>query len=145
MNEEIYKNSQAFWHNFFSAIFLALVASATYYLNLTHKLGREISWFDFTLLFFATFRLIRLFVYDTITEHVRGYLRRYSSGYRRELSMLINCPWCTGIWAGLFVAFIFFLSPLTHFFVLLLAISGLGSIVQTIIWRVGLDPRERGK
>jgi uncharacterized membrane protein len=75
-------------------------------------------------------------------EHIRNYLGRYTFGYRKELNSLINCPWCTGIWAGLLVTFIFFLSPLSHFFILALAISGLASFVQITIWKIGLEPKE---
>ena len=139
------KNGQTFWHNFFSVLYLALVVLAIYSLNLGNKLDKNISWFDFTLLFLATFRLIRLFVYDTVTEHIRAYLRNYHYGYRRELSMLIHCPWCTGIWSALFVTFIFFYDPLSRFFILALALAGAGSFLQTVAWKIGLDPKDSSK
>ncbi len=145
MEENITKNSQALWHNFFSVAYLVLVAGATYYLKLQNELTRDISWFDFTLLVLATFRLAHLFTYDSITEHIRAYFRKFTSGYRKELSSLINCPWCTGIWFGLLVTFLFFLTPLAHFFILAVAISGLATFLQIVIWKIGLEPKEKDK
>lgn len=132
----------AFWHNFFSGIYLFLVVVAIYYLESSQKLAKEVSVFEFFLLALATFRLIRLLVYDSVTQHIRDYLERQTSGIGRELALLINCPWCTGVWAGLFVGFLFFVSPLATFFILILALAGLGSFMQTVAWKIGLDPRK---
>jgi hypothetical protein len=129
--------NQNFWHNFFSALFLVLVGLATMYFNLLGHLPNKISVFDFVILSLATFRLIRLFVYDSVTSHVREYLGRYEHGPRKELSMLINCPWCVGIWMAFFTSFIYFLTPLSWYFILLLALAGVGSALQVIMWKVG--------
>jgi hypothetical protein len=133
--------NQSFWHNISSVLYLLLVGGATYYLNSEGKFMRDISWIDFTLLFLATFRIIRLLTYDKITQHIRVYLRRFDNGVGKELALLLDCPWCTGIWAGLLVAFIFFLNPIFYFFILALAISGMGSFVQIVIWKIGLEPK----
>jgi uncharacterized membrane protein len=142
MKEDNREISHAFGHNIFSALYLLLIIFSIYYLNQEQKLNRDISWFEFTLLSLATFRLIRLFVYDTITEHIRSYLEKYDYGFRKELSNLIQCPWCTGVWAGLFVAFIFFFHPLARFFILALALAGIGSFLQIVIWKIGLERRK---
>lgn len=145
MKEEIVKNNSALWRNLSSILYLLLVVSAAYWLNLEHKLNKEVSWFEFVLLALANFRLIRLFTYDVVTAHIRNYLGKFDLGYRKELAVLINCPWCTGVWMGLFVTFIFFLHPVFHFFILALAIAGLGTFIQILIWKIGLEPGENNK
>jgi hypothetical protein len=133
------KNKQIFWHNFFSLLYLGLLLAAAFYLQKKELLRREIPWFDFVILILAVFRLVRLFVYDSVTEHIRGYLGKFENGPGRELSMLVNCPWCTGVWAGLFAGFIYFLSPLAWFFLLVLALAGAGSSWQIIIGKIGRE------
>jgi hypothetical protein len=129
--------SQSFWHNFFSLFYIVLVAVTLMFLDNHAKLPQKISPFDFFLVSSATFRLIRLFVYDSVTSHIRGYLDKFESGARKELSMLINCPWCTGVWMGFLVGFLYFLAPLFWYPIFLLALAGIGSYLQIIIKKIG--------
>lgn len=131
---------QTFWHNFFSGLYLILVILATIYLESSHKLTKNIPLFDFFLMFLAVFRLIRLFVYDSVTGHIRTYLGKFEKGAGKELSMLINCPWCTGIWMGLLVSSLYFLTPLSWFFIFILALAGAGSSFQIIMRKIGNMP-----
>lgn len=131
------KPNQSFWHNFFLILWPFLVFLSFKVLAQASRLPHEISFFDFWIMIFATFRLIRLFVYDSITEHIRLYLGKYNFGVRKELSDLISCPWCTGIWMALLVSFFFFLSPFYWYPIFILALAGLGSIVQIIILKIG--------
>jgi hypothetical protein len=141
MSEMKNSDPQAFWHNFFSGLYLALVVLVTIYLDASRKLTKNIPLFDFFLLILATFRLIRLFVYDSVTGHIRSYFGKFEKGARKELSMLINCPWCTGIWMGLFVSSIYFLTPFSWFFIFILALAGAGSSFQIIMRRIGNMPK----
>jgi hypothetical protein len=128
--------NQNFWHFFFSALYLLLVFFVISLFNLQGKLTKQIPIFDFFLLSAATFRLIRFFVYDSITEGVREYLAKFSTGSGKEISMLINCPWCTGIWMALVVFTMYFSNPLFWYFLVILALAGLGSITQIIVTRI---------
>lgn len=118
---------------------MALVFGAISYLDSSGKLSHKISLFDFFLLAMAVFRLTRLFVYDSVTEGIREYFGRFSSGPRKELSMLINCPWCTGIWMALIILFLYFVHPLFWYFIMILALAGMGSYLQIIIWKIGRE------
>lgn len=140
MKNDNVNTKQIFWHNLSIFIYTAVVLGLAYYFDLENKFNKNISWFDFVLLSLATFRIIRLFTYDVITEHIRAYFGKFDSGYQKEISTLINCPWCVSVWAGLFVTFIFFLHPLFYFFILALAVSGMGAFIQILIWKIGLEP-----
>jgi hypothetical protein len=133
------KPSQTPWHIFFTMLYLLLVWLAISSLDAGGKLRREIPTFDFIILVLATFRLIRLFVYDSVTSYIREYLGQYLSGARKELSMLINCPWCTGIWMALVVFFLYFVNPLFWYFLLIMALAGAGSFLQIVIWKIGRE------
>lgn len=128
--------NQNFWHFFFSALYLLLLFFAVSYLNLQERLTNKIPLFNFFLLSIATFRLIRLFVYDSVTEGIRDYLGKFASGPGKELSMLINCPWCTGIWMALIIFVLYFINPLFWYFVMILALAGIGSMIQVIMSRI---------
>jgi hypothetical protein len=134
--------NQNFWHFFFSALYLLLVFFAITFLNLQGKLKNQIQLFDFFLLSAATFRLIRIFVYDSVTEGIREYLGKFSSGPGKELSMLINCPWCTGIWMAFIIFVLYFSNSLFWYFIMILALAGIGSIMQIIASRISRQTTE---
>jgi len=77
MEPEGKKNDQYFWNFVFSAIFALLVLLSLFYLKSNGELPRKISVFDFVLLALAIFRLIRLFVYDSVTNFVRDHFAQY--------------------------------------------------------------------
>ena len=55
----------------------------------------------FTLLSFAAYRAARAISLDTITEPLRDGLEDWSighTGWRRKLSELVSCGWCSGFW-----------------------------------------------
>ncbi|RJR31209.1 DUF1360 domain-containing protein [Candidatus Parcubacteria bacterium] len=80
----------------------------------------------------ATFRLTHLFTYDSVTDFVRNFFKNSASGFGRSLSELIHCPWCTGVWTALLVGFLYYLSPVFWYLLLLIALAGLGSFIQTL-------------
>jgi hypothetical protein len=135
MEEKV--NRQNFWHVFFGILYLGLVFGVIWFLGSKERLTKNIPLFDFFLLSFATFRLIRLFVYDSITEGIREYLGNFSSGPGKEISMLINCPWCTGIWMAFIIFSLYFSNPLFWYLIMILALAGIGSYLQIIINRIG--------
>lgn len=99
----------------------------------------------------ACFRLTRLLVYDKITEIIRSpffeemeeenelgekeiYYLPKKDGMKRFFGELLSCYWCTGIWtaAGI-VGFAYFFPDVMAPIILILAIAGAASILETFI------------
>jgi hypothetical protein len=139
MDKENYKRNQYYWHFIFSTVFVALVAFSLIYLKSHSRLPRRIPTFDFILLGLATFRLVRLFTYDLVTNFVRDHFKKYQSGSGRTIWHLLDCPWCSGVWAALVVTFFYFATPYAWYPILILAIAGVGSFIQITILKIGQD------
>lgn len=129
--------NQYYWNFLFSLLFVVLVALSLRYFESKGSFPERIEEFDFILIILATFRLIRLFVYDSVTDYIRDYLSNFESGPRKTLSNLISCPWCTGVWMAFFIVFFYFYSPLFWLPMLILAVAGAGSFIQVTINRIG--------
>jgi len=137
MDKEEYKRDQYFWHFVYSVVFVALVALSLLYLKTHDRLPRKIPTFDFILLGLATFRLIRLFTYDLITNFIRAHFKQYKNGPGRVAWHLLDCPWCSGVWMAFAVTFFYFATPFAWYPILILAIAGVGSFVQITIYKIG--------
>lgn len=99
----------------------------------------------------AAFRLTRLFVYDKITEFIRNpffeekieidetgqeitYLIPREKGLRHFVGELISCHWCTGMWISTFLVCLYLFVPSVAYIpILILSISAVGSIIETLI------------
>ena len=109
---------------------------------------------DLTLISLASFRLTRLFVYDSIMHFVRdwfldrrvstapdGHLhierKKYPDGFKRAMSDLFSCPWCFGLQAAMLVVFFYYLTPLSWIVILMFAVGGAATFVQLIANAVG--------
>lgn len=136
---KLIKNDQDFWHFVSSLVFIFLVVILIYHLSAANEIKYSIPFYDFLILIMATFRLVRLLTYDSVTDYIRKYLDQYSSGWRRNLRDLIHCPWCTGVWMSLFVAFLYFDVPISWIFLLVMALAGAGTFIQILIWKIGLE------
>jgi len=136
---------QYFWNVVFGLFFLVLLVLAVIILETeSFKTVAELTLLDFVLMTLATMRLVRLFVYDTMTKVIREQcydvvkgeggmeLIKPKVGPRRTLAELLSCPWCFGLWAGASVSFFYLLTPLAFFPVLILAISGVASYLQIV-------------
>jgi uncharacterized protein involved in cysteine biosynthesis len=106
------------------------------------------NWLDLCLLVFASFRLTRLIVYDTITEFLRApfhdiveetledgstetYIEIKGEGLKYWIGELLSCHWCTGIWATSFLYAGYVLIPhLSMPVITVLAIAGIASVIQ---------------
>ena len=131
-------SEQYLWNFLYSLAFAGFALLLANTLIQVHGvLPTSISFFDFVLLALATFRLIRLFVYDKITLFIREPLASFSRGPLKTFSDLLCCPWCFGIWSALVVSFFYFLTPLSWFFILALALSGIASFLQILINMIG--------
>lgn len=148
-------NDQNMWYIIFTIFFAVIFLGAMWVLWIQNKLLlTSISLFDVTLIILATFRLIRLFVYDKIMQFFRDIFldkiehttegeqvimvrNKPLNGPRLTVTELLNCPWCFGLWAGFMVVFFYFLTPLAWFVILVLAVSGVSSFIQILINMIG--------
>lgn len=143
---------QAVWNAVFSLLFLVLFV--TFFWGLTDGLDNFtwlylLSTMDIVLLSLATFRIIRLITYDKIFNFVRqwflvrqedGSYVKPAGGPRRTIAELIECIWCTGLWAALGVSVLYFAADIGRFLVIILAVAAVGTLLQNIsqmIARVG--------
>ncbi len=134
---------QYFWNFVFGLFFLVLVTVGAIVLETESRIPfDELTFTDFALMTLATWRLTRLFVYDTVMKWFReqfydvkkvgkGYtLEKPKFGARRTIADLITCPWCFGLWAGASVTFFYLLTPYAVYFALFLSISAVASFLQ---------------
>lgn len=136
---KLFKKEQDFWHFFSSIVFVALTIILIYHLIAAQEVRYSIPLYDFFILIMATFRLVRLFTYDSVTDFIREYLGQFPNGFRKNLSDLINCPWCTGMWMSLLSVFLYFDVPNSWIFLLIMALAGTGTFIQIAIWKIGLE------
>lgn len=155
MPKRIQKENQDFI-NFITSVpafFILSVLLAYALYKIKGGLPREIKLFDFILIILASFRMTRLFVYDKVMEFFRNLFARFVDikvleddvrintvnfpyGIRRTVRDLLYCPWCTNVWMSLILGFFYFLSPLSWFFIFIIAISGAGTFIQIITNKV---------
>jgi Protein of unknown function (DUF1360) len=141
---------QYVWQVIFSFVFIVLVFLGVVILDTESRVPlTELTLVDYALLILATWRLIRLFVYDAITKFLReqfsdvvkeidGYvLVKPKAGPRRTLYELFNCPWCIGVWLAATVTFFYLLTPLAVYPVIFLAVAAVASFLQLLANLVG--------
>ncbi|MDB5264937.1 MAG: hypothetical protein JWN64_508 [Parcubacteria group bacterium] len=136
---------KSFWSILFSLFFLGLVVATFRYLGMNGLLRTEISWTDLVLLSLASFRLVRLFTYDHITEFIRDWIAPARSGtFVGTLKDLLGCPWCTGVWFG-FIAYAgyCFNREAVMPIVLVLSIAALATLFQLCTNLVGWNAEEK--
>lgn len=135
MNNKIPKNNY-WWHFIASAFYVVVAAASVWILYGAGKRDFTISGFDFLLLSFATFRIIRLFVYDIIADFIRDYFKKFERGFNKTVYEILYCPWCMGIWAAWFISMLYFLFPWAWYFIFFLALAGIGSMIQILsnVW-----------
>lgn len=141
---------QYFWNFLFVIFFVALVFMATVILQSeSYKPYSELTTLDIALITLASFRFIRLMVYDRITAFFREQfydaveqkgkvlLVKPATGPRRTLADLLSCPWCIGVWATATVSFFYLLTPLAFFPIFFMALSGVATFLQLLANLVG--------
>lgn len=148
MNTSIIKE-QAVWNALFSLLFLILLF--LFFWILTDGLD-QFGWLylaipiDIVLIALATFRLIRLVTFDKIFAFVRnmflveqsdGTYVKPAGGIRRTVAELMECLWCTGLWAALFATTLYFIADIGRFVILVLAVAALGSFLQVFSQMIG--------
>ncbi len=133
-----------FWNIVFSILFVFFVYLLVWVLYVVHgALPTSINIFDLVLVILASFRLVRLFVYDKITKFLHNFFLHTKDGKERTsgplytLYELITCPWCFGVWVSATVTFFYFLTPLAWLPILILAVSSVASFLQLLSNMIG--------
>lgn len=134
---------QYIWQLVFGVFFAMVVIMGAIILSTESRIPlTALTPLDLVLITLASWRLTRLFLYDSITRFIReqfydvevsgrGYmLEKPKAGARRVLNELFTCPWCFGLWAATIVSFFYLLTPIAIFPVVLLAISAVASMLQ---------------
>ena len=141
---------QYIWNIFFIFFYVCLLVMACIILQSeAHIAYGELQLTDMVLITLASFRVTRLFVYDSMTKFFREQfydakivrnkvtLVKPGGGPRRTLADLMSCPWCFGIWATSLVIFFYLLTPIAYIPVLILALSSLVSMLQILANMIG--------
>ena len=141
MAKQPVEQEEHFWDAIALAVFLALCALAVW---LVAALGTlrpaDIGFLDLVLMGLAAFRLVHLITYDKIFDMVRAAfmdregtrLKTAERGWRRLVCEFMQCIWCAGMWSGLIVVTVYFLGVWGRFAVIVLAVAGLGSLLQVV-------------
>ncbi|WP_036696755.1 DUF1360 domain-containing protein [Paenibacillus taiwanensis] len=113
----------------------------------------ELSWLQFVILAFASFRLTHLLVYDDISiplrrhfiepsaqrdeqGHISKVLEPRGTGIRRFIGLIMLCHWCTGIWSTLLLTALVLFVPGAWWLLIILAAAGVAAIIETIVLRL---------
>jgi Protein of unknown function (DUF1360) len=141
---------QYFWNVVFSIFFVILAVFGAIILETEARIAyTELTVVDFTLITLASWRVIRLFVYDPITKWFReqfydvkkvgkGYvLEKPKFGPRRTVADLLSCPWCFGVWAAAMVVFFYLLTPYAYYITIFLAVSSVATFLQLLTNMIG--------
>lgn len=127
-----------FWNTALSLFFAILVIASIGILSAQGRIFYDISVRDLILMALAIFRLIRLFTYDHITKFMRDwFVGAEENSLRHTLGVLINCPWCIGLWFSWAIITFYFGSIYSWPVILLLALSSLASFFQVVSNWVG--------
>lgn len=141
---------QYFWNVVFLIFFAVLLFLASVVLaSLAPVTLETVTVADAVIIIFASMRVVRLVVHDKIfaffreqfydvVEDKRGFaLVKPPHGPRRTIADLLSCVWCFGVWATAMVAFVYFLTPLALFPLLILALSAVVSLLQIFAQMIG--------
>jgi len=136
------QKEQTFWNAVALVFFLGLCALSVVLIARYSATGpADLGFLDLALLGLGTFRLVHLLTYDKIFDFVRDSVldrsgKKAPRGWRRFIYEFFECIWCTGMWSGLFTVTIYFLGTWGRFAVIVLAVAGLGSLIQVVSKRI---------
>lgn len=122
-----------FWNTTLSLFFAFLVIVSVVILSNENRIFYTVPVRDLILIALAVFRLVRLFTYDQITKFIRDwFVGAQPNTLRHTLGVLINCPWCIGLWFSWALVTFYFASVYSWPIILILALAALGSFFQVI-------------
>ena len=127
-----------FWNTILSLFFAFLIVVSIVMLSNAGRIFYTVPVRDIVLIALAVFRLVRLFTYDKITQFIRDwFVGAQPNTLRDTLGVLINCPWCIGLWFSWALVTFYFASVYSWPLILILSIAALGSLFQIIANWIG--------
>ncbi|MBI96792.1 hypothetical protein CL656_06580 [bacterium] len=152
LKEKTYPSSYSMALSFVFFVILFLFNYLLFDLKLIKSFD-DIKTFDLILISLTTFRLVRLFVYDSVAQYIRDWFlelkevkvdgktmierNKPQGGLKRLMTDLLGCPWCASVWIAMFATFVYLFLPGLYFAYLVFAISGIASFIQISINRIG--------
>lgn len=122
-----------FWNTILSLFFAFLIVVSISILSRDGRIFYTVPVRDLILIALAVFRLVRLFTYDQITQFIRDwFVGAQPNTLRHTLGVLINCPWCIGLWFSWALVTFYFASVYSWPLILILSLAALGSLFQVI-------------
>lgn len=115
-------------------VFLIALSISIFLLQQTGFTMDKITIMDLVIITLATFRIIRMLMYEKIFSIIRYFIN--SNGdklFYRSVGNLVKCPWCTGVWAALFTFVLHYLIPFGYFLNYFFAISGVASVMVVAV------------
>ncbi|HEY4489380.1 MAG TPA: DUF1360 domain-containing protein [Candidatus Paceibacterota bacterium] len=132
------------WNVLLSLFFAVLLFYGVWWLAASRLIFYDIPVRDLVLISLATFRLVRLFTYDIITQFIRDwFVNARPNSFGHTLGALLNCPWCTGLWFSFIVVFFYFATPFSWPIILVLALAALASLMQVLSNWIGWSAQLR--
>lgn len=93
----------------------------------------DLELYELFLIGLACLRLIHLITYDKVLEPLRERLEGGTpDGLKRPLADFMSCIWCTGMWSAVVTVTVYMLGQWGRFAVLMVAVAGLGALLQVI-------------
>ena len=127
-----------FWNTVALLFFIAVVFLGYDWLLLNSHIYFSVSLTELFIIALAVMRLIRLATYDTITAFIREYfIHKDPRTFLGTLGVLVQCPWCTGLWFSALVLFAYFATPIAWYVILILALSYIATFFQIVANLVG--------
>jgi hypothetical protein len=144
---KILKNEQHLWHLVTASMFGIVTVLMISFLISRGKVPSSIPLFDFFMLTLATFRVTRLLVHDVVLDFVRDLFANATGGLALSMHDLLDCPWCTGTWVALFLGFAYFATSLAWSFLLVMAVSGFGTLLTIFasLMTINLEEYDKNK
>lgn len=100
----------------------------------------NITFMEWLILGLASFRLVRLVLYDTIAEPFRRLFTMDNqneqqtvslwTGVRYLIAYLLTCPWCAGMWIVAFLFAIHIWVPIADPLIVVLSIAGFVALLH---------------
>ncbi len=140
---EVSKNERI-WNIVSMFVFVLLLIALGTLLNSKGFDIKQVTLFELTLVSLATYRMIRLMVYDRIFKLIRDIIKSFKgTGPGDSLKAIITCPWCAGVWISLFNVAVFLILPFGELFIYIMAIAGVATFFQISVNILGLIADEK--
>lgn len=140
---------EKFYDICFVIVFIALLVLVSRTYPFFDDMIASLSTLEIIILFLAVFRLTILVTTDNVFGWCRDLFMNVkvneidpevdiersipTKGFRRQVAILLDCPWCISMWLALGSLYAWFTWPGIHIFFYILALSGVAAIIHMLI------------